>query len=180
MSLPWRARLVTHLFLDHTKDQNAGFRYDRNPISLILYATFFCNDTLIFLFISRKIYVDSVTSRTYTGRLKSLIKGEGLYHVSRALLQSGQLYYGSVARLMSSMAAHGHSQGYYRRPRSLVLNFVFWMAIFDTHSTDISHVIECYGVSSLSHGAALRAERTTQHCRYREHVPNGVRRTAFN
>lgn len=66
----------------------------QNPLTLPCNLVILCNETLIFLGISRRIYVDSIVGDTRAGRFMSFIKGEGLYNVSKSLLRSGQLYYG--------------------------------------------------------------------------------------
>jgi len=51
------------------------------------------NDTLVFLAISYRMVSLSLDSSTWTGKAKSFIMGDGLQHLSKALLHSGQAYY---------------------------------------------------------------------------------------
>jgi hypothetical protein len=54
------------------------------------------NDTLVFLAISYRMVSLSLDSSTWTGKAKSFIMGDGLQHLSKALLHSVQAYYLSV------------------------------------------------------------------------------------
>ncbi|KIM77109.1 hypothetical protein PILCRDRAFT_12289 [Piloderma croceum F 1598] len=51
------------------------------------------NDTLVFLAISYHILSSAMVSSTWSARVKSFVTGNGLLHLSKALLQSGQVYY---------------------------------------------------------------------------------------
>jgi hypothetical protein len=64
-------------------------------------------DTLIFLMISYRVVSISMVSDTWSARAKSFVRGDGLHHLSKALLQSGQAYYLSVffSLLMSIVVA---------------------------------------------------------------------------
>jgi len=59
-------------------------------IPLILTAVF---DTLVFLAISYHMVSVPMVNHTWRGRAKSFFRGDGLHHLSKALLQSGQAYY---------------------------------------------------------------------------------------
>lgn len=50
-------------------------------------------DTLGFLAISFRIVSSSMSGPTWRARIFSFIKGDGLYGISKVLLQTGQLYY---------------------------------------------------------------------------------------
>lgn len=56
------------------------------------------NDTLVFLAISYRLAGDAATERSWWARIKSFVKGDGLYSLSRSILQSGQVYYLQVVR----------------------------------------------------------------------------------
>lgn len=51
------------------------------------------NDTLVFFAISYRLVSNAATGDNWRARTRSFIKGDGLYSLSRSLLQSGQLYY---------------------------------------------------------------------------------------
>lgn len=53
----------------------------------------FVTDTLVFIAISYRLAADAVTGNSWRSRLRSLVKGEGLYRVSWLLMRTGQLYY---------------------------------------------------------------------------------------
>lgn len=53
----------------------------------------FRNDISIFLAISYRLTADAVAGRGWRARLLSIFKGEGLYSLSKSLLQSGQVYF---------------------------------------------------------------------------------------
>jgi hypothetical protein len=55
------------------------------------------NDTLVFVAISYRMVSLSLVSGPWSVRLKSFFTGYGMHHLSKALLQSGQAYYLSVA-----------------------------------------------------------------------------------
>lgn len=67
-------------------------------IPLMLTAVF---DTLVFLAISYRMVAISMEGSTWSARAKSFFTGNGLYHLSKSLLQSGQAYYLSVSVLLS-------------------------------------------------------------------------------
>ena len=54
------------------------------------------NDTFVFLAISYRMVSLSTVSGTWTARAKAFFTGDGMYHLSKALLHSGQIYYLSV------------------------------------------------------------------------------------
>ena len=54
------------------------------------------NDTLVFLAISYRMVSIAIVKNTWRARTKSFFTGDGLYYLSKALLQSGQVYYLSV------------------------------------------------------------------------------------
>jgi len=51
------------------------------------------NDTLVFLAISYRMVSSAMVASTWRARTRSFFTGEGLYHLSKSLLQSGQAYY---------------------------------------------------------------------------------------
>jgi hypothetical protein len=55
------------------------------------------NDTLVFLAISYRMVSSAMTSSTWSARARLFFTGEGLHQLSKALLQSGQIYYWSVS-----------------------------------------------------------------------------------
>jgi len=59
-------------------------------IPLILQSAF---DTFIFIAISFRIASYSMVGDTFVARIKSLFRGRGLPHLSRSIIQGGQLYY---------------------------------------------------------------------------------------
>ncbi|KAF7979765.1 hypothetical protein HWV62_40784 [Athelia sp. TMB] len=65
-----------------------------SPLSGISVLTVLLNDTLVFLAISYRMVMNAVTGETWRERSRSFITGDGLYRISKALLHSGQLYYG--------------------------------------------------------------------------------------
>ncbi|KZP25787.1 hypothetical protein FIBSPDRAFT_949899 [Athelia psychrophila] len=56
----------------------------------------FVNDSLIFLAISYRLASNSATELTWRSWALSIIKGKGLYHLSRSLMKTGQLYYTAI------------------------------------------------------------------------------------
>jgi hypothetical protein len=54
------------------------------------------NDTLVFLAISYRMTSFAMVKSTWRARTKSFFTGDGLYYLSKVLLQSGQIYYLSV------------------------------------------------------------------------------------
>ncbi|KZP20704.1 hypothetical protein FIBSPDRAFT_533844 [Athelia psychrophila] len=67
-----------------------------NHLALPFETSIFLHDTLVFLCISHKIYGNSFSAapRSRFGKVKRFFSGQGLHAVSKALLLSGQLYYG--------------------------------------------------------------------------------------
>jgi len=51
------------------------------------------NDTLVFLAISYRMVFSAMVRSTWRARARSFFMGEGLHQLSKALLQSGQVYY---------------------------------------------------------------------------------------
>jgi hypothetical protein len=51
------------------------------------------NDTLVFLAISYRVVSSATVAGTWRARTRSFFTGEGLYHLSKTLLTSGQVYY---------------------------------------------------------------------------------------
>jgi hypothetical protein len=51
------------------------------------------NDTFVFLAISYRMVSSAMVKSTWKARTKSFFTGEGLLYLSKALLQSGQVYY---------------------------------------------------------------------------------------
>jgi len=54
------------------------------------------NDTLIFFAISYRMVSISIVDSTWSARVRSFIRGDGLRHLSKALLQSRQVYYAAT------------------------------------------------------------------------------------
>jgi hypothetical protein len=50
-------------------------------------------DTLIFIVISFRIVSYSLVGDTFSARMRSFLRGDGLPNLSRSILQGGQLYY---------------------------------------------------------------------------------------
>ncbi|KIM88413.1 hypothetical protein PILCRDRAFT_3403 [Piloderma croceum F 1598] len=63
------------------------------------------NDTLVFLAISYRMISSAMVSSTWKARAKSFITGDGLLHLSKALLKSGQVYYFATIGVAISMTA---------------------------------------------------------------------------
>jgi hypothetical protein len=57
-------------------------------------------DTLVFFAISYRMASIAMVGGTWGARVKSFVRGDGLYHLSKALLQSGQVYYLSANSLL--------------------------------------------------------------------------------
>lgn len=53
----------------------------------------FIYDTPVFLAITWRLAANAVTDKTWRGRVLSIVNGKGLYSLSKALLQYGQIYY---------------------------------------------------------------------------------------
>ncbi|KZP27074.1 hypothetical protein FIBSPDRAFT_928240 [Athelia psychrophila] len=53
----------------------------------------FLNDTCVFLAISYRLTGDTAIEKSWRGRLLSIVTGKGLYRLSRALMQTGFIYY---------------------------------------------------------------------------------------
>lgn len=51
------------------------------------------SDTLVFLAITYRLAADAATDATLGARVRTVLRGRGLYSLSRALMQSGQRYY---------------------------------------------------------------------------------------
>jgi hypothetical protein len=51
------------------------------------------NDTLVFFATTLRIMTYNIASEKWSDRWKAFVKGEGLSHVPKVLLQTGQLYY---------------------------------------------------------------------------------------
>ncbi|KZP26797.1 hypothetical protein FIBSPDRAFT_819071 [Athelia psychrophila] len=56
----------------------------------------FVNDTLIFLAITFRLCSNALTDESWRSRFLSVVKGKGMYRLSRSLLLSGQIYYLTV------------------------------------------------------------------------------------
>ena len=67
-----------------------------NPLTLPYYVAVFIHDTLVFIFVSRRLVYPAGQ-----GSLWGILRGEGMHAVSKSLLLSGQLYYGYAAFLIS-------------------------------------------------------------------------------
>jgi len=53
----------------------------------------FIYDTPVFLAITWRLAANAVTDKTWRARILSIVNGKGLYSLSKALLQYGQIYY---------------------------------------------------------------------------------------
>lgn len=53
----------------------------------------FVNDTFIFLAISYRLTADTTIEQSWRDRLLSVVTGKGLFRLSRALMQTGFIYY---------------------------------------------------------------------------------------
>ncbi|KZP11651.1 hypothetical protein FIBSPDRAFT_1050579 [Athelia psychrophila] len=62
------------------------------PIAWLL-APILLNDTSVFLAITYRLTADAATKSTWRSQLLSIVKGKGLYSLSRSLMRTGQLYY---------------------------------------------------------------------------------------
>ena len=79
--------------IPYTRRCTEGLSHKYTTVPIILTAV---NDTLIFFTISYRLVSISMVSGTWRARAMSFIRGDGLHHLSKALLQSGQVYYLSV------------------------------------------------------------------------------------
>ena len=79
--------------IPYTRRCTEGLAHVYTMVPIILTAV---NDTLIFIAISYRMVSLSMVSGTWSARAKSFFTGDGLHHLSKALLQSGQVYYLSV------------------------------------------------------------------------------------
>jgi hypothetical protein len=66
-------------------------------VTIIVTAAF---DTLVFLAISYHMVAISIEGNTWSARARLFFTGDGLYHLSKSLLQSGQAYYLSTFILL--------------------------------------------------------------------------------
>jgi hypothetical protein len=76
--------------------------YDTVPIIVTA-----VNDTLVIFAISYRMLSSAMIRSTWRARTKSFFTGDGLMLVSRALLQSGQVYYLSVIFVLFLSVAEG-------------------------------------------------------------------------
>jgi hypothetical protein len=67
-----------------------GLDHTYTTVPIVLTAV---NDTLVFLAISYRMVSSAMVSCTWSARARSFFTGEGLHQLSKALLQSGQVYY---------------------------------------------------------------------------------------
>jgi len=67
-----------------------GLAHTYTTVPIILTAI---NDTLVFLAISYRMVSISMVNSTWSARARSFFRGDGLHHLSKALLKSGQAYY---------------------------------------------------------------------------------------
>ena len=86
-------------------------------VPIILTAVY---DTLIFIAISYRMISLSMLDGPWSTRVKSFFTGNGLHHLSKAMLQSGQVYYLSVAicsiltgKYQSELVLQHHYRGGY-------------------------------------------------------------------
>jgi len=76
--------------IPYTQRCTEGLAHTYTTVPIILTAV---NDTLVFLAISYRLVSLSMVNSTWSSRARSFIGGDGLHHLSKALLQSGQAYY---------------------------------------------------------------------------------------
>ncbi|KZP11645.1 hypothetical protein FIBSPDRAFT_962052 [Athelia psychrophila] len=77
---------------------------DSSTSTWLLVPTLF-NDTLIFLAITYRLMADAATKRSWRSRFLSIVKGKGLYRLSRSVMLTGQLYYlSTIAYLLVHFA----------------------------------------------------------------------------
>ncbi|KZP14234.1 hypothetical protein FIBSPDRAFT_1048888 [Athelia psychrophila] len=80
-----------------------------SPLSLIPNAAVLLNDTLVCIFISKRVYGNATyTSRgtAFWERVKQLCNSAGLFRISRVLLRSGLLYYGLTIGFQIASTTH--------------------------------------------------------------------------
>jgi hypothetical protein len=80
--------------IPYTRRCTEGVAHSYTLVPVIMTAL---NDTLVYIAISYRLATISMVSSTWRARAKSFFTGEGLHHLSKALLESGQVYYLSVA-----------------------------------------------------------------------------------
>jgi hypothetical protein len=94
-SLRWhlnRNNSVEHI--PYTRRCTEGVAHSYTFVPIIVTAV---NDTLVYVAISYRLATISMVSGTWRARAKSFFTGNGLHSLSKALLESGQVYYLSVA-----------------------------------------------------------------------------------
>jgi hypothetical protein len=79
--------------IPYTNRCREGLAHTYTTVPIMLTAAY---DTLVFLAISYRMVSLSMINSTWSARARSFIRGDGLHHLSKALLQSGQVYYASV------------------------------------------------------------------------------------
>ncbi|KZP20657.1 hypothetical protein FIBSPDRAFT_1044698 [Athelia psychrophila] len=105
----WALLILTRIIGIFGLVQNCGGPICRhlNRLGLPFDISIFIHDTLVFLCISHKIYGNSfsATPRSRFGKVKRFFSGKGLHAVSKALLLSGQLYYGvTIGALVAGLS----------------------------------------------------------------------------
>jgi len=76
--------------IPYTRRCTEGVAHSYTLVPVIMTAL---NDTLVYIAISYRLATISMVSSTWRARAKSFFTGEGLHHLSKALLESGQVYY---------------------------------------------------------------------------------------
>lgn len=89
----------------------------------------FVNDSLIFIAISYRLAANAATERTWRSWFQSIVKGKGLYHLSRSLMHSGQAYYACV-QLTSTLSLGSPS----RISSAIMLFFFFNLFMMESPS----------------------------------------------
>lgn len=85
-------RLNYLVCLDHVPGTHYCDDSTTKYVTMASVATF-VYDTLIFLAISYHIMADAAIEQSWKPRLLSIVKGKGLFGLSRSLMQQGQIYY---------------------------------------------------------------------------------------
>jgi len=84
---------ITGERIPYTRRCREGLAHTYTTVPIMLTGV---NDTLVFLAISYRMVSISMVNSTWSARARSFIRGDGLHHLSKALLQSGQVYYAAT------------------------------------------------------------------------------------
>ncbi|KIM88317.1 hypothetical protein PILCRDRAFT_814216 [Piloderma croceum F 1598] len=76
--------------IPYTRRCREGLAHNFTTVPIMLTAV---NDTLIFFAISYRMVSISMAGSTWRAQANSFFRGDGLHHLSKSLLQSGQVYY---------------------------------------------------------------------------------------